>query len=122
MATSERLIGCRARSEQLVFEQKSRLMSAPSRWKEYRIRQEVYLESLKHSRLAANQASSGGTDTEVNHTSLQLLRRDKPGLRAAGQVSNRTKKHRLPGILLSSAILAGGVAIWLCWVAFAVHR
>jgi uncharacterized membrane protein YccC len=99
-------------------------MSELSRWKEFRIRQEIYLESLKESSLAPNQVDSGGTNTEVSQTSLELLRRDKPGRRAGRQVSTRTKNHRLSGALLRSGVLAGGVAIclWLWWVEFGIHR
>jgi hypothetical protein len=75
-------------------------MSELSRWKEFRIRQEIYLESLKESSLAPNHVDSGGTNTEVSHTCLELLRRDNPGRRAGRQVSTRTKNHRLSGRLL----------------------
>jgi hypothetical protein len=99
-------------------------MSELSRWKEFRIRQEIYLESLKQSSLASNQVGSGGTNTEASHTSLELLRRDNPGLRAGEKVPTRTKKHRLSGMLLRSGVLAAGVAIcvWLWWVEFGIHR
>ena len=99
-------------------------MSELSRGKEFRIRQEIYLESLKESSLAPNQVDSGGTNTEVSHTSLDLLRRDNSGRRAGRQVSTRTKNHRLSGTFLRSGVLAGGVAIclWLWWVEFGLHR
>jgi hypothetical protein len=99
-------------------------MSELSRWKEFRIRQEIYLESLKESSLAPNQVDSGGTNTGVSHTSLELLRRDNPGRRSGRQVSTRTKNHRISGMLLRSGVLAGGVAIclWLWWFEFGIHR
>ena len=99
-------------------------MSELSRWKEFRIRQEIYLESLKQDSLASNQVGSGGTNTELSQTRLEWLRRDNPGLRAGRPVSTRTRKHRLSGVLLRSGVLAGGVAIcvWLWWVEFGIHH
>jgi hypothetical protein len=99
-------------------------MSELSRWKEFRIRQEIYLESLKQSSLTSNQVGSGRTNSEVGHTNLELLSCDNPGLRVGRPVSTRTKRHRLSGMLLGSGVLAGGIAIcvWLWWVEFGIHR
>ena len=99
-------------------------MSELSRWKEFRIRQEIYLESLKQSSLPSNQVSSDVTNTEISPEGVEWLRRENPDLRADRQVPTRTKKHRLSGMLLRSGVLAGGVAIcvWLWWVEFGIHR
>jgi hypothetical protein len=99
-------------------------MSELSRWKEFRIRQEIYLESLKKSLLAPNHVDSGGTNPGVRHTGLELLPCDNPGRRAGRPVSTPTKNYRLSGRLLRSGVLAGGVAIclWLWWVEFGIHR
>jgi hypothetical protein len=98
-------------------------MSELSRWKEYRIRQAIYLESLKQNRWTSNQVGAGGENTEVGHTSLKWWREGKPGFPGGRRDWNRTK-HRWSAVLLRSGLLAGGAAIclWLWWIELGFHR
>jgi hypothetical protein len=99
-------------------------MSEFSRWKEYRIRQEIYVERLKQPRVSSNRDGSIGRNVELRRASLESSLQDTPVVRGNRRILNRTKKDRLSGIVLRFGVLAGGVAIclWLCWVEFGVHR
>jgi hypothetical protein len=98
-------------------------MSELSRWKEYRIRQAIYLDGLKHSRTPSIQAGPNGSNAEMGRASLQGLLQDTPVVRA-GRSLNRTKTDRLSGTVLRFGLLAGSVVIWLLlwWVEFGIRR
>ena len=99
-------------------------MSELSRWKEYRIRQAIYLESLKHHRTPSTEAGSNGSDVEVRRASLEGLLQETRLVRANGWPVNRTKKDQLSGIVLRFGLLAGSALIWLLlwWVEFGIRR
>jgi hypothetical protein len=99
-------------------------MSELSRWKEYRIRQAIYLESLKHHRTPSTQAGSNRSHFEVRRASLEDLFQDTPLVRANGRAVNRTIKDQLLGTFLRFGLLAGSAVIWLLlwWVEFGIHR
>jgi hypothetical protein len=99
-------------------------MSELSRWKEYRIRQAIYLESLKHHHTPSNQAGSNRSRVDVRRASLEGLLQDTPLVRANGRAVNRTKKDQLSGIVLRFGLLAGSALIWLLlwWVEFGIRR
>jgi hypothetical protein len=99
-------------------------MSELSRWKEYRIRQAIYLESLKHHRTPSTQAGSNRSGVDVRRASLEGLLQDTPLVRTNGRAVNRTKKDQLSGIVLRFGLLAGSALIWLLlwWVEFGIRR
>jgi hypothetical protein len=99
-------------------------MSELSRWKEYRIRQAIYLEGLKHRRTPSIQAGPNGSNAEMRRASLEGLLQDTPVVRADGRTLNRTTKDRLSGTVLRFGLLAGSVVIWLLlwWVEFGIRR
>jgi hypothetical protein len=99
-------------------------MSELSRWKEYRIRQAIYLENLKHRCTPSTQAVSSDSNVEVRRASLERLLRNTPVVRANGRSLNRTKKDPLSGTVLRFGLLAGSVVIWLLlwWVEFGIRR
>ena len=115
--------GSRIRSEESALN-RGELMSELSRWKEYRIRQAIYLEGLKHSRTPSIQAGPNGSNAEMRRASLQGLLQDTAVVRANGRTANRTKKDRWSGIALRFGVLAGSAAIWLLlwWVEFGIRR
>jgi hypothetical protein len=96
-------------------------MSELSRWKEYRIRQAIYLESLKHHRTPSTQPGSNRDDVEVRRASLLQETRL---VRANGRAVNRTEKGQLSGIVLRFGLVAGSALIWLVlwWVEFGIRR
>jgi hypothetical protein len=114
--------GSRIRSEESALN-RGELMSELSRWKEYRIRQAIYLEGLKHSRTPSIQAGPNGSNAEMGRASLQGLLQDTPVVRA-GRSLDRTKTDRLSGTVLRFGLLAGSVVIWLLlwWVEFGIRR
>jgi hypothetical protein len=84
-------------------------MSESGRWKEDRIRQEIYLEQLKHTETLPNGAGLNGANSQDGTPMLffqQTLGRRSP---------NRRKKNQLPWNILRIVLLAGWVAI-LVWV------
>jgi hypothetical protein len=90
-------------------------MNGPARWKEDRIRQEIYLRHLKHTNTAPNGAGHTGVNLRGwNGTSVPFLEKT-PGTRSEKRIPNRGEKNRLPWIILRVALLAAGVATCL-WV------
>jgi hypothetical protein len=98
-------------------------MSELSRWKEYRIRQAIYLESLKHHRTPSTQPGSNRGDVEVRRASLEELLQETRLVRANGRAVNRTEKGQLSGIVLRFGLVAGSALIWLLlwWVEFGIR-
>jgi hypothetical protein len=99
-------------------------MSELSRWKEYRIRQAIYLESLRHHHMPSTEAGSSRSDVEVRRPSLEGLFQETRLVRANGRPVNRTKKDQLSGIVFRFGLLAGSALIWLLlwWVEFGIRR
>ena len=99
-------------------------MSELSRWKEYRIRQAIYLEGLKHRRTPSIQAGPNGSNAEMRRASLAGLLQDTRVVIANGRTVNRTTKDRVSGTVLRFGLLAGSVVVWLVlwWVEFGIHR
>jgi hypothetical protein len=110
--------------ERRVSFKRGNLMSEFSRWKEYRIRQAIYLESLKHHRMPSTQADSNGNDAEVRRVGLEGWLQETRLVRANGRPVNRTKKDQLSGIVFRFGLLAGSALIWLLlwWVEFGIRR
>jgi hypothetical protein len=100
------------------------LMSELSRWKEYRIRQAIYLESLRQHHTPPIQSGSNGSNLEVRGVVSEALPQDSLVVKANRRILNRTKKDRLSGMVLRFGLLAGSVVIWLLlwWVEFGIHR
>jgi hypothetical protein len=97
-------------------------MSGSARWKEDRIRQEVYVEQLKHAETPANGAHLNGSDSP-GRTPVLLLQQTF-GNRSDKLVPNRRKKNQLPWIILRVALLAGwaAVCLWVYLGQFGIHR
>jgi hypothetical protein len=100
------------------------LMSELSRWKEYRIRQAIYLESLKQEHTPSIQSGSNGSNLEVRRVSAEALPQGTLLVRANRRIVNRKKNDRSPEMVLHVGLLAGSVVIWLLlwWVEFGIHR
>jgi hypothetical protein len=100
------------------------LMSELSRWKEYRIRQAIYLESLKQEHTPSIQSGSNGSNLEVRRGSAEASRQDTLLVRSNKRIVNRKKNDRSPDMVLPVGLLAGSVVIWLLlwWVEFGIHR
>ena len=99
-------------------------MSELSRWKEYRIRQAIYLESLRQQHTQTIESGPSGSNLEVRRVSSEALPQDILIVRANRRIPNRTKKDRFSGMVLRFGLLAGSVVIWLLlwWVEFGIHR
>jgi hypothetical protein len=92
--------------------------------KEHRIRQEIYLEHLRHPRISSNGTGSRGASLQGSNGTSVLLLEEAPGTLPDKYIPNRRKKRRLLWITLRFAPLAAGVAVWL-WVylnQFGIHR
>jgi hypothetical protein len=99
-------------------------MSDLSRWKEYRIRQAIYLESLRQQHTPPTQSGFNGGDAEMRRASSEVSLEDTHGVRVNRRMLNRTKNDQLSAIVLRYGLLVGSVAIWLLlwWVEFGIHR
>ena len=99
-------------------------MSDLSRWKEYRIRQAIYLESLRQHQTSPIQSDPNGSNLEVRGVISEALPQDSLVVKVNRRILNRTKKDRLSGMVLRFGLLAGSVVIWLLlwWVEFGIHR
>jgi hypothetical protein len=99
-------------------------MSELSLWKEYRIRQAIYLESLRQHQTSPIQWGPNGSNLEVRGAISEALPHDSLIAKANRRILNRTKKDRLSGMVLRFGLLAGSVVIWLLlwWVEFGIHR
>jgi hypothetical protein len=99
-------------------------MSELSRWKEYRIRQAIYLEGLRQHQTSPIQSGPNGSNLEVRGAISEALPHDSLIAKANRRILNRTKKDRLSGMVLRFGLLAGSVVIWLLlwWVEFGIHR
>jgi hypothetical protein len=86
-------------------------MSGSERWKEGRIRQEIYLQHLKHVDTLSRGAGLSGTNSQGQTPALFL--RQTAGNRSGKPIPNRKKKDRLLWIMLRVALLAAGVVAWL---------
>ena len=98
-------------------------MSGSARWKEDRIRQEIYLRHLKQTDTASSGAGHSRANLHGwNGTSAPLLEK-KAGARWEKWIPNRREKNRLPRIILPIALLAAGAAVclWVYLVQFGIH-
>ena len=94
-------------------------MSGLERWKENRIRQEIYWVHLKHTDASPSGGGlNGGKLQAWNGTSVLLLEQTL-GTRAEG-IPNRREKNRLPWIIVRVALLAAG--LWVYLGQFVIHR
>jgi hypothetical protein len=88
-------------------------MSGSARWKEDRIRQEIYLRHLKQTNTASSGAGHSGANLHGwDGTSAPFLEK-KAGIRWEKRISNRREKNRLPRIALGIALLAASLAVCL---------
>lgn len=94
-------------------------MSGLERWKENRIRQEIYWVHLKHTDASPSGGGHNGGKLQAwNGTSALLLEQTR-GTRAEG-IPNRREKNRLPWIIVCVALLAAG--LWVYLGQFVIHR
>ena len=94
-------------------------MSGLERWKENRIRQEIYWVHLKHTDASPSGGGlNGGKPPARNGTSAILLQQTL-GTREEG-IPNRREKNRLPWIIVRVALLAAG--LWVYLGHFVFHR
>ena len=97
-------------------------MSGSARWKEERIRQEVYLEHLRYTEMSPNGAGRNGGKLQVQ-TSIPFI--PQPLANRSGMpVLNRRKKNKLPWMMLRVALLGAWAAIcvWVYLGQFGIHR
>jgi hypothetical protein len=99
-------------------------MRGSERWKEDRIRQEIYLRYLKHINTAPSGAGHDGANLQGwNVTSVPLL--DKTLVTGTEQrIPNRREKTRLPWMILRVTLLAAGLAVsfWVYLSQFVIYR
>jgi hypothetical protein len=88
-------------------------MSGSARWKENRIRQEIYLEQVKHREMSPNRADVHGPNSQ-GQTPVLFLQQTLSN-RSDKRILNRSKKNQLRWMILRVALLAAGVAVCL-WV------
>jgi hypothetical protein len=81
------------------------------RWRENRVREELYKEHVKHSEALANGAGRQGS----NGTTLEPDGQTPEALRAQG-TPNRRKACPLSGVILPPPLTCGAVGLWY-WVA-----
>ena len=94
-------------------------MSGLERWKENRIRQEIYWVHPKHTDASPSLGGlNGGKLPACNGTSAILLEQTL-GTREEG-IPNRREKNRLPWIIVRVALLAAG--LWVYLGQFVFHR
>ena len=86
-------------------------MSGSERWKEHRIRQEVYVQQLKHTDPLSEGVSLSKTNSQ-GQTPALLLRRIA-GNRSFKHGLNRTKKNRLGWIMFQVTPIVAGVMVRL---------
>ena len=80
-------------------------MSTSARWKEDRIREQIYLDQLKHTETLASGARLNGTTSEAGTPVLFLQQT------FGSRSPNRRKKHQLLWNTLRVALLVVWVAI-----------
>jgi hypothetical protein len=97
-------------------------MSGSARWKENRIRQEIYLEQLKyidtlHSGGGLNGARSQGSTPALFVQQIVDNRSDK-------EIPNRRTENRLPWVALRVVLVAAwaAVCLWVWLGQFGIHR
>lgn len=86
-------------------------MSGSERWKEHRIRQEVYLQQSKHTDKLFRGAGLSKTNSQGQTPALLLPQ--TAGNRSFKRIVNRTKKDLLLWIMSRIALLAAGVMVRL---------
>ena len=99
-------------------------MSGSARWKENRIRLEIYLEHLKHTETSPNRAGLNGANAQGwNGTPVLFLQRTL-GSGSDKRIPNRRKRNQLPWIILRVALLAAWAAacLWVYVGQFGIHR
>jgi hypothetical protein len=111
-------------STEPIRKQMERIMSGLPRWKEYRIRQEIWREHLKHTRNSSNGAGLNAANLEGWNGTSVLLLEQIPGTRSDERIPNRSKRNRLPWIILSVALSVAGVAayLWVYLSQFGIYR
>jgi hypothetical protein len=99
-------------------------MSGLARWKENRVRQEIYLEELKHIDTSQSGAGLNGANLQGWNGTSVLFLEQTPDTRSDKRIPNRRKGDRLPWIILSVARLAAGVAayLWMYLGRFGIHK
>lgn len=85
-------------------------MSGSARWKENRVRQEIYQEHLKHTDTSSGEAGlNGGNAQGLSGTPERFLQR-KLGNESDKRIANREKRNQLAWMILR-------VALWAAWAA-----
>jgi hypothetical protein len=100
------------------------IMSESTRWKENRIRQEIYKEDLKHPKTAFSGVDYNGANIQGWIGTSVLLIEQTPGTRLDKWIPNRRKEHRLPWIIRRLALFATGlgISLWVYLGKFGIHR
>jgi hypothetical protein len=80
------------------------------RWRDNRVREEIYKEHLKHRQVSSNGASLHG----ANGTTIELDRQT-PDDQPAQRKPNRRQKRPIGRVVLPPPVLGGGVGVWY-WV------
>jgi hypothetical protein len=93
-------------------------MSRPARWKEDRIREQIYLEQLKQTETLPNGAGVDGAKS-LGAQPVYLLQQT-----FGSRSQNRRKQNQLSWIMLSVTLLAAWAAIcvWVYLSQFGIHR
>jgi hypothetical protein len=99
---------------------KGGIMSGLQRWKENRIRQEIYRVHLKHTDVSPSGAGLHGGNLQAWNGTSVLLLEQTPGTRAEKRIPNRREKNRLPWIIVRVALLTAG--LWVYLGQFVIHR
>ena len=94
-------------------------MSGLERWKENRIRQEIYWVHLKHTDASPSGGGLNGGKLQAWNGTSAILLEQTLGPRAEG-IPNRREKNRLPWIIVRVALLAAG--LWVYLGQFVIHR
>jgi hypothetical protein len=97
-------------------------MSELSRWKEYRIRQAIYSESLKQSRWMSDQRRADEKHPADNPKGAERWCQDRSHFPRSRRVFNRAE-HRFVSTVLHSGLFLGGAAVclWLWWIELGFH-
>ena len=95
-------------------------MSGLERWKENRIRQEIYWVHLKHTDASPSGGGLNGGKLQTWNGRSVLLLEQTLGTRAEKRIPNRREKNRLPWMIVRVALLAAG--LWVYLGQFVIHR
>jgi hypothetical protein len=99
-------------------------MSELTRWKENRIRQEIFKEHSEASKTAFSRAGFDGADIPGGNGTSVLFLEQTPSTRLDKWIPNRRKEHRLPWIVRRLALFVTGlgISLWVYLAKFGIHR